>query len=133
MKQASRNLLVLDGVINLALGGLLLALPLGLASFFGVPESPTYFYAAILGGVLFGIGIALLIEAYGRERGFRGLGLEGAIAVNFCGALVLAVWLVAVPLHIPLRGQVLLWAIVGTVFLVGAVEIVHRRSTRRPH
>jgi hypothetical protein len=49
-----------------------------------------YFYPNALGGVLSGIGIALLIEAFREPNGLVGLGLGGAIAINLCDGFTLA-------------------------------------------
>jgi hypothetical protein len=117
-------LLTIDGIINLALGILLLLFPLGMAEILGVPKSNLNFYPTILGAVIFGIGIALLIERYGFKRDIRGLGLGGAIVINLCGAIALLIWLVSTPLNIPLRGYVVLWSIVIIVLSVGIVEIL---------
>ena len=119
-----KRLLFIDAVINLLLGGLLLLYPLGMAEWLGVPSTDSPFYPTILGGVLIGIGLALLIETRGRKHGINGLGLAGAIAINICGAGVLAVWLVAVPPAIPLRGQILLWSIAIGVLAIGLVELL---------
>jgi hypothetical protein len=93
----------------------------------GLPVTNTDFYAGILGSVLFGIGIALLIERYGKPKNIRGLGLEGAIAINFCGAGVLLLWLLLVPFDIPLRGKLILWSIAVGVIAIGVVEVWSRR------
>jgi len=126
----NKKLLILDGVVNLLLGIFLLCFPFGIATWLGVPEGGPNFYPIILGAVLFGIGVALLLEAYGKQKGIRGLGLEGAIAINFCGAGALAIWLLAVPLDIPLRGHVVLWVIAISVLLVGFVELIHQMRGR---
>ena len=123
MEKKHEILLTVDGIINLVLGILLLLFPLGTAEILGVPKSNMNFYPTILGAVIFGIGIALLIERYGFSRNIRGLGLGGAIAINFCGAIALLVWLISVPFNIPLRGYVILCSVVIIVFLVGIVEI----------
>jgi len=94
VKTQHEVLLTIDGIVNLVLGILLLLVPLGTAEILGVPRSNLDFYPTILGGVILGIGIALLIERYGYSRNVRGLGLGGAIAINFCGATVLLVWLI---------------------------------------
>ena len=117
-------LLTIDGIINLVLGILLLLFPLGMAELLGVPQSDVNFYPTILGAVIFGIGVALLIERYGFARNIRGLGLGGAIAINLCGALALLVWLVSTPFDIPLRGHVILWSVAIIVLVVGIVEIL---------
>ena len=126
MKQQHHTLLILDGIINLALGVLLLLVPFGIASLLGVPEPASYLYPCVLGGVLLGIGIALILEARGEPRGIRGLGLVGAIVINFCGAGTLLVWLLMSPHDLPIRGQILLWSIAVVVILVGVVELVIR-------
>jgi hypothetical protein len=124
MKKKHAILLTIDGIINLALGLLLLLFPLGMAELLGVPQSNVNFYPTILGAVIFGIGIALLIERYGFTRNIRGLGLGGAIAINLCGAIALLVWLVSTPFDIPLRGHVILWSVSAIVLVVGIVEIL---------
>ena len=124
MKKKHAILLTIDGIINLALGILLLLFPLGMAELLGVPQSNMNFYPTILGAVIFGIGVALLIERYGFTRNIRGLGLGGAIAINLCGAIALLIWLVSTSLDIPLRGHVILWSVAIIVLVVGIVEIL---------
>ena len=124
MTTMQKRLLVLDALINLLLGAALLLFPLGTAAWLGIPPSDSAFYPTILGGVLVGIGQALLLEAWGRRQEIRGLGIAGAIAINFGGAGVLAIWLLAAPLSIPLRGQILLGSIAIIVLAIGLVELV---------
>ena len=81
-------LLLVDSLINLALGVLLLVFSEGLVDFFGVPAAGQTFYPNILGAVLFGIGLALLIECFRKPQGLIGLGLGGAVAINLCGGTV---------------------------------------------
>ena len=111
------KVLIIDAVINFTLGILLLGYSPGIADFLGVPLVDHTFYPNILGGVLFGIGVALLVEYFRGPRGIIGLGLGGAIAINLCGGIVLALWLLAGDLVIPTRGWIFLWAL--TVVLVG--------------
>ena len=124
MKKQHEILLTIDGIVNLGLGILLLLVPVGMAEILGVPRSNLDFYPTILGGVIFGIGIALLIERYGYSRNIRGLGLGGAIAINFCAATILLVWIVSSSLNLPIRGNIFLWSIVILVFGIGIAEIV---------
>ncbi len=119
-----KRLLFIDAGINLILGALLLLYPTGIAAWLGVPQAGNAFYPLILGGVLFGIGLALLIEAFGGRRGFRGLGMGGAIVINVCGAGVLAVYLASSSLAIPLRGQILLWSIAILVLAISVIELL---------
>jgi hypothetical protein len=124
MKIKQEILLSVDGYINVILGILLLLFPLGMSEILGVPKSNTDFYPTILGGVIFGIGIALFIERYGFRYKIRGLGLGGAIAINICGALVLLIWLLINPFDLPLKGYIILWIIAIVVLLIGIVELV---------
>jgi hypothetical protein len=126
MKQKRRTLLIIAGIVNLVLGILLLLVPFGMASFLGVPEPVSFLYPCVLGAVLFGIGIALLLEALGGSKGIRGLGIGGAIVINFCGAGTLLGWLLLSPLDLPIRGRILLWSIAVVVLLVGVVELATR-------
>ena len=115
-------LLKVDAAINLILGLLLLAFPLKLVKALGMPMAEPSFYPTILGGVLFGIGIALLIECYRQSNGLIGLGLGGAIAINLCGGLVLAIWLLSDSLYLPLRGQIFLWSLVLLLVGISLIE-----------
>jgi hypothetical protein len=124
LKPKHRILLIIDGAINLILGILLLLIPFGMAHFLGVPEPVTYLYPCVLGAVLFGIGMSLLLEDWGGRQGVRGLGIGGAIVINFCGAGALLGWLLLSPFDLPMRGQMLLWSIVVVVMLVGVVELM---------
>ena len=126
MEQKHRALLIIDGIINLVLGILLLLVPFGMASFLGVPEPVSFLYPCVLGAVLFGIGIALLLEVWGGSKGIRGLGVGGAIVINFCGAGTLLGWLLVSSPDLPMRGRILLWCIALLVLVVGVVELVSR-------
>ena len=116
--------MVIDGIINLVLGILLLLVPFGMASFLGVPEPISFLYPCVLGAVLFGIGIALFLYVWGGSKGVRGLGIGGAIVINFCGAGTLLGWLLMSSPDLPIRGLILLWSIAVVVILVGVVELV---------
>ena len=125
MNTFDRVLLIIDGCINLCLGVLLLLFPIGVADLLGVPIPESHFYPSLLGAVLFGIGIALMIESYGTSLRLHGLGIAGAISINFCGAGVLSVWLFFMPLDLPLRGKITLGAIAIGVLAIGVVEWLH--------
>lgn len=68
-------LLAADAVINLLIGTLLIFFPTGILDLFGLPQTNTYFYSSILGGVIFGIGIALSLECWGPAE-IHGLGFD---------------------------------------------------------
>ena len=123
-------LLLIDAVINFLLGLLLLGFSRPLTHLLGVPYTEISFYPNILGGVLFGIGVALTIEAFRQPKGLVGLGLGGAVAINLCGGMVLLIWLVSGALDLPLRGLVFLWTLAIVLVGISAVELLtHRRKS----
>jgi hypothetical protein len=122
-----RPLLLADALINLLLGALLLFYPQWLVEALGMPVVATTFFPNVLGGVLFGIGLALFIAYRG---GAQGLGLDGAIAINLCGAGVVVGWLVIAPHAIPPRGKITLWIIAVVVIGIGLVELQHRVASK---
>lgn len=123
MNRKHRVLLASDSIINLLLGLLLLLFPAGVVEYLGLPPTNTDFYPTILGGVIFGIGIALGIELIFYPK-VRGLGLAGAITINFSGGLVLLYWLLFINLEIPFRGTVILWVVAILVLGIGTIEAV---------
>ena len=120
-----KTLLYVDAIINLMLGALLLMYPPSLVEALGLPAVRLAFYPSVLGGVLIGIGIALLLAGRG---GAHGLGLDGAIAINLCGAGVVVGWLLVSPDSIPTRGRWTLWTVAALVIGIGLVELRHRRT-----
>lgn len=124
LNKKQKLLLAVDAVVNLVLGVLLLLFPAGMLELLGLPQVSHHFYTTILGAVIFGIGIALLIDLLGDSYGVRGLGLAGAIAINLCGGGVLLVWLIVRPFELPVRGHVVLWSVAVVVVGVGLMELI---------
>ena len=124
MNARNKILLTIDGVVNLILGLLLLFFPFGIIEFLGLPKTNTYFYPVILGAVIFGIGLALLLELIGHGKNIRGLGLGGAIVINMAGSVVLMCWLIFSSMDLALRGWITLWVVGILVFLIGIIELM---------
>lgn len=122
-------MLILDAALNLVLGFLLLVFPLDVFQFLGLPIEVPSFYASILGGVLVGLGIALLIERFRGPANMVGLGLGGALTINFYAAVILVGWLVSGKLSIPLRGRLVLWGLV--VILVATIWFEFRAHRKK--
>ena len=117
--------LLADACVNLILGILLLAFTPGLADLLGVPSSSTRFYPSILGAVFIGITVALLVEALRPpKKELIGLGLVGAVCINLCGGLALALWLIFGQLTLPIRGNVLLWSLVALLVGLSSIELL---------
>ena len=58
------TLLEIDGTGNLFLGAIFLVFPTSVSELLGLPGSESRFYPTVLGAILFGIGIALLLERF---------------------------------------------------------------------
>ena len=117
------ELLTIDGVFNVLLGVVLVWYPLSVADALGLPASGRPFFASVLGGVLFGIGVALLVERFRRRTDFIGLGLGGAVAINLCGAVVLAAWLSGSSLALTALGRFLLWTLAALLVGLSLLEL----------
>ena len=124
MNKMHQHLLTFDGIANVILGLILLLYPFGLHKFLGLPHPISNFYPTILGAVILGIGIALLTERYGFVKNIRGLGIAGAIVINYCGGFTLLIWLLFFPLDIPLHGYIILWIVAIVVLFIGFAETV---------
>ena len=119
-----RSVLLIDAVINILLGFLLGFFPEKIIRFLGLPLVSNPFYASILGGVLFGIGIALLIERSQKLIRATGLGLAGAMAINLSGGFVLGLWLCCGDLDLPMHGRVIMWSLVIILILISLLEFI---------
>jgi hypothetical protein len=126
MKRSSA--LIADAVINFVLGillVLLIAFPDRITGLLGVPEVKNAFYPSIFGGVLIGIGIALVLESLRKDpEQLVGLGLGGAIAINLSGGIILPGWLLFAKLDLPLRGSIFLWIVAVLLVAVSSLEMV---------
>ena len=124
-------MILIDSIINLFLGIVLLAYSEPVIKLFGLPISDTYFYPNILGAIIFGIGIALMIE-YFRKNEFVGLGLGGAISINMLGGIVLFIWLVSGKLDIPVHGMIIFWILDIILIGISSLELLAYLKSKRP-
>ena len=123
-----KSILLIDAIINFFLAFLLGIFPKAVISFLGLPVVSNPFYASILGGVFFGIGIALLISRSAKNSSPDGLGLRGALAINLSGGFVLALWLLFGSLDVPIHGKIIMWALVVILFVLSAVELFTQKE-----
>jgi hypothetical protein len=126
----TRTLLIIDGLINLALGTLLAVYPEAVIKIIGLPAVELPFYASILGAVIFGIGIALIVQI--KNPSF-GLGLGGAVAINLSGGFCLAAWLIFGNLTIPAIGYYIMWGLVIILFSLSTFELVSLKNNETTH
>ena len=126
MNNKQKTLLFIDGSVNVFIGFILMLYPIGIEKVIGLPETDTLFYPIILGAVLFGIGIALFLEWRRPADVAPGLGITGAFIINLFGSMALISCLLFIPLNIPFRGFILLWALGIIVFLLGISELYNK-------
>ena len=120
------ELLLLDGIGNVALGAVLVVAPVRLATWLGLPDVTPGFFASLFGAVLVGIGIALLLERHRRTG--DALGLTGALVINSCFGLALVGWLLVGGLQLPVRGALVLWALAVILIVLSVIELVLQQS-----
>ena len=123
-----KSVLLIDAIINFILAFLLGIFPKSVIGFLGLPVVSNPFYASILGGVFFGVGIALLISRSAKNGSSEGLGLRGAIAINLSGGFVLALWLMLGSLDVPNYGKIIMWALVVILLVLSTVELLTQKK-----
>ncbi len=118
------TLLEFDGAGNLFLGFIFLVFPTSVSELLGLPGGESRFYPTILGAILFGIGVALLLERFRGSHKFTGLGLAGALSINLSFGLALAVWLLATNVELTLLGSVVLSSLAVLLIGISGVELL---------
>jgi hypothetical protein len=111
----AQQLLWIETLLKLCVGGLLLVMPLSVAKLLGLPQPQTPFWSRLSGAVLLGLAAATFLE--GSVSGSRGLGLGGVILVNLSTAGVLTALQVLGRGSRTRRGGIVIWTTV--VVLVG--------------
>lgn len=134
------KLLAVDALINFTLGLTFIFYPQLIVNLLGIEISALSTVInilkatiAIFGGVLTGIGIALLLESLHRPKGLVGLGLGGAVVINLCGGIVLAGWLIFGNLVIPKLMLVFLWILVTILVVLSVMEFYIHFQKQKIH
>ena len=134
------KLLAIDAFVNFTLGLTFIFYPQLIVTLIGVEISALSTVInilkatiAIFGGVLTGIGIALLLESLHRPKGLVGLGLGGAVVINLCGGIILSGWLIFGNLVIPKLMLVLLWILLAILVVLSVIEIYIHVQKQKIH
>ncbi len=118
------TLLEFDGAGNLFLGFIFLVFPTSVSELMGLPGGESRFYPTVLGAILFGIGVALLLERFRGSRNITGLGLAGALTINLSFGIALAFWLLATNVELTLLGSVVLSSLAVLLIGISGVELL---------
>lgn len=117
----AEQLLWIEIVSKGAIGLVLLLFPKLSAKALGLPLVAQSFWPRMLAGALLGIAAAIVLGAWLGRPG--GLGLAGAVAVNFAAAVVLAIELTLGRDGMARRGRVLAWIAALALAGLGLVEL----------
>lgn len=115
------KLLLIETVLKLTCGGVLLLFPGLTARVLGLSRPGEPFWPQLMGGTLVALAAATFLEGYVRNA--HGLGLAGALTINFAVAATIATLLVLGRGAPTRRGRALLWAAVAVLTLLGFSEL----------
>ena len=118
-----QQLLFIEAIVKGAIGLVLLSIPGVVTKLLGLPQTPTGVWPRLLGATLIGIAIACVVE--GAITGARGLAMGGVLAINFALASVMTIQLATNAAAETVRGRVLLWILVASLYVLILVEIAH--------
>ncbi|KAB2847285.1 MAG: ABC transporter permease [Hyphomicrobiaceae bacterium] len=108
------QILTIEALLRGALALILILAPKSTILALGLPRSEGTFWPRLLGAVFAGMAAAAYVEGHFKLQ--SGLGLGGAVAINFATAFAILTALVVGGLDIPRRGRLVLW--VGGAALV---------------
>ena len=118
-----QQLLWIETLLNFFGGLALIIAPLSTIRLLGLPSTPTGFWPRLLGTLLLGISLALFLE--GSVPGSRGLGLAGALIINFSVLSMMAAMLVWEAGPQSARGRALMWALIVLLLWLSALEFAN--------
>ncbi|MEQ1695757.1 MAG: ABC transporter permease [Hyphomicrobiaceae bacterium] len=117
------QLLWIELVAKLAVGLVLLVVPLTAIKVLGLPRPPTAFWPRLLGGVLVGLSAATFMDTTVRLG--HGLSLGGAFVINLALGLTLGTMLYLKQGPETRRGRAILWAVTAVLLVLALVEIAY--------
>jgi hypothetical protein len=101
------QLLWIDAMFRLSLGGLLLLFPSTTITALGLPKPAGTFWPRMLAVLLIGLAAASIL--HGFVPAAQGFGLGGAFVLNVATGLAVLTALVVGQLEVPGRGRLTLW------------------------
>ncbi len=122
MSAFAQQLLWIETLLKGVGGMVLCVLPLTTARVVGLPVAASGFWPRTLGAILLGLAVSTFIE--GSQNGQRGLGLDGLIAINLAGALMVMSLLMARRAATTRRGRFTLWLLCCTLLTLAGLEFI---------
>ena len=117
------QLLWINALICLVFGATLVVAPKPLIALIGLPRAEQTFYPRLLGALLFGMGLAVIVE--GADRQSSGLGLGGLAAINLTVAAVILVLIMFGRLALPMRGRLGLKLFAAMLVLLAGLQYLY--------
>ncbi len=117
------QLLWIELVAKLAVGLVLLAVPLTAIKVLGLPRPPTAFWPRLLGGVLLGLAAATFMDTTVRLG--HGLSLGGSFVINLITGLTLGTMLFLNQGPDTRRGRAILWSLTVALIALSLIEIAY--------
>ena len=117
------QLLWIELVTKLAVGLVLLAVPLTAIKVLGLPRSATPFWPRMLGALLLGLSAATFMDTTVRLG--HGLSLGGSFVINLISGLTLATLLFLKQGPETKRGRFVLWVLAAALVGLALIEIAY--------
>ena len=117
------QLLWIELVTKLAVGLVLLAVPLTAIKVLGLPRPPTAFWPRLLGGLLLGLAAATFMDT--NVRLGHGLGLGGSFVINLSSGFTLGTILFLKQGPDTRRGGAVLWTLAAAIIGLALIEIAY--------
>lgn len=118
-----QQLLWIETLVTLISGLALIAVPGVVARALGLPRDASGFWPRLVGATLVGLALAFALE--GWIGNVHGLGLAGAMAINFAVAIVIASLLILGKAAATRRGRIVLWMAASLLVLLALLELPH--------
>ena len=117
------QLLWLETLLKGGIGLIMLLVPISAAKLAGLPHGNVGFWPRLFGAALLGLACAFAVEGSAQITA-RGLGLGGAVVINFVAVLALFGLLIFKGAS-SMRGALLLWLLIAVLILLMLFEIAH--------
>ncbi len=117
------QLLWFEALLKGTIGLVMLVFPVTAAKVAGLPHGNVSFWPRLFGAALLGLAAAFAVEGSNQIQA-RGLGLGGALAINFVATLAL-LGLLTFKGAGTRRGAALLWAMIALLILLMMFEIAY--------